>query len=119
MQLDYPDILLSFWYNTLSPCLVLNSQMPQLMLAIGDVAGGVVGVGVELLPPQPRHTYPITEKSALGKGYRRHQSRKKDATDRKQRPKVNSPCNLKAKGWGIFFFQSLINEYFLEISLWH
>lgn len=98
MQLDYPDILLSFWCNTLSPCLVLNSQMPQLMLAIGDVAGGDVGVGVGLLSPQPQHTYPITEKSAPGKGYRRNQSRKKDATDQKQRPKVNSLCSLKAKG---------------------
>lgn len=51
--------------------------MPQLMLAIGDVAGGDVGVGAGLLSPQPQPTYPITEKPALGKGYRRNQSSKK------------------------------------------
>lgn len=65
-------------------------------------AGGESGAAVP--HPQPQHTHPITEKSALGKEDSRNQGRKKDAADRKQRPKVNSPCGLKAKGWGVFLF---------------
>lgn len=75
MQLGYPDILRSFCCSTLSPCLVFNSQMPQLILAIGDVARGDGGGGGRVsIPLDPTHI-------PLGKGHRRNQGRKKDAVD--------------------------------------
>lgn len=44
MQLDYADTRRSFQCNTLSPCLVFNSHLPQLMLAIGVAARGDGGL---------------------------------------------------------------------------
>lgn len=81
MQLGYPDILRSFCCSTLSPCLVLNSQMPQLILAVGDVARGDDGGGDEVsVPLTPTHVPPV-------KGHRRNQGREKGAADRQQGPK--------------------------------
>lgn len=47
------------------PHLVLNSQMPRLMLAIGVVTREDRGVGGGLLSLQPHHTQPLTEKASV------------------------------------------------------
>lgn len=109
MQLDYPDILRSFQRDLLSPGLVLNSQLPRLMLAGGDVARGDGGVwrGVGFCSPTPNTPppHPIPEKSALGRSIG-------GAKAGKRMLQTASP------GMG-YFFKSLINEYFLEINLWY
>lgn len=84
------------------PHLVLNSQMPRLMLAIGVVTREDRGVGGGLLSLQPHHTQPLAEKtSVLRKGREMNQGRKEDAADPKAKAQI-SPCGLDAKGWGIF-----------------
>lgn len=88
---------------TLYPPPVLNSQMPQLVLAVRDVARGDGGGGA-LLSFQPQHTHPITDKSALGKARERKSGQERGGCRPKAKAEISSPCSLEAKGWGIFFF---------------
>lgn len=105
MQLGYPDILRSFQGSTLSPCLVLNSQLPQLMLAVRVVARGDGGFSPTSPPTYTAHHREVcpwegaSEKSGQG-----------DAADHKQRPKCTAPPLWKA-GLGWFF---LMNNFFFN-----
>lgn len=68
MQLGYPGHPSQPLVQHFIPCLVLNSQLPQLMLAVRAVARG-------WLPPHLQHTQQITERSAVGKGHQRSSSK--------------------------------------------
>ena len=82
------------------------------MLAGGDVARGNGG-GV-LSPPAPTPPHLIPEKSALGRGIGGAKAGKRlQQTESKDQ---SWQSGSQAMG---YFFKSLINEYFLEISLWH
>lgn len=77
------------------PRLVLNGQMPRLMLAIGDVTREDRSGGWNCVLPAPSRT------SDLRKGREMSQGRKEGAADPKAKAR-SSPCALDAKGWGAF-----------------